>query len=389
MRRPVLGGVALALLVPFLSATQSPAATPGVELPERRRAAPELNVTVVADDLDHPWDIRQVDDTRYLVTERNRRRLTMLRDGGETVGVDLKKRRRIWVSGETGLMGLAVDPRFDSNRRIYMCSGWKTDGGGHDVRVVTWRLSKRLTSARPVDTLIKGLPSTSGRHGGCRLLIADNGALLVGTGDAAVSGNPQDLGSLGGKTLRLDPRTGKPWPTNPWAKKDGPRRFVLTYGHRNVQGLAQRKDGSLWSVEHGSFRDDEINRLRPGGNYGWDPDPGYDESVPMTDHSLPGKQVNARWSSGTPTIATSGADWVAGEGWGAYRGTLAVGCLGGQRLMFVKFTAKGKLRWDRAPAALREYGRLRGVTRDTDGSLLVTTDNGSGNDRILRVRPAG
>jgi glucose/arabinose dehydrogenase len=163
---------------------------------------------------------------------------------------------------------------------------------------------------------------------------------------------------------------------------------VDTYGHRNVQGLAQRKDGTLWSVEHGTYRDDEINFLRPGRNYGWQPGPGYDESPPMTNFSLPGKQWAARWRSGNPTIACSGASFVGGPGWGKLSGTLAVGCLAGERLMFVKFDKTGHLRWTKAPAQLRgDYGRLRAVTRVGD-SLLVTTDNGSGNDVILKVAPA-
>jgi glucose/arabinose dehydrogenase len=142
----------------------------------------------------------------------------------------------------------------------------------------------------------------------------------------------------------------------------------------------------LWSVEHGTFRDDEINLLRAGRNYGWQPGPNYDESPPMTDYSLPGRQWGARWSSGEPTLATSGAAFVQGPGWGALRGTLAVGCLAGERLMFVKFDKTGHLRWTRAPEALRHRGRLRAVTR-VGHALLVTTDNGGGNDVILRVTP--
>ena len=68
-------------------------------------------------------------------------------------------------------------------------------------------------------------------------------------------------------------------PDNPYVDASSARRYVWTYGHRNVQGLAQRPDGSLWSVEHGSDRDDEVNLLVPGGDYGWNPVPGYDESV--------------------------------------------------------------------------------------------------------------
>ncbi len=153
---------------------------------------------------------------------------------------------------------------------------------------------------------------------------------------------------------------------------------MLTYGHRNVQGLAQRRDGSLWSVEHGPDRDDEVNRLRKGGDYGWHPVPGYAESVPMTDHSLSGRQVAARWRSGEPTLATSGAVWVYGEDWGRLRGTLAVAAFKAERVVFMKFSPKGTLRWTRAPRALRGLDRLRSVELTPGGSLLVTTDRTAG-----------
>src|SRR5690606_17771367 len=137
---------------------------------------------------------------------------------------------------------------------------------------------------------------------------------VVGTGDAAIASTPQNLRSFGGKTLRLNRITGAPWPTNPWPKAASKvRRYILSYGHRNVQGLAQRADGSLWSIEQGTYRDDEVNRLVRGGNFGWRPGPGYDESPPMTNHALPGTQYNARWRSGDPTLATSGGTFVTGR----------------------------------------------------------------------------
>jgi glucose/arabinose dehydrogenase len=162
---------------------------------------------------------------------------------------------------------------------------------------------------------------------------------------------------------------------------------VWTFGHRNVQGLAQRpSDGTVVSVEHGSYRDDEVNALSPGADFGWQPGPGYDESVPMTDQSLPGQQTEAIWSSGEPTIATSGAAWVEGRRWGAYDGTLAVAALAGQRVLFLRFDERLGLQRESAPRALRRHGRLRSVTRLPDGDLLVTTSNG-GDDKVLRVSP--
>lgn len=373
------------------SSTSSPA-TPMTALPAPatvREAAPRfpgLRVTTLADGLDHPWDVQALPGEGLLVSERDRTTLSIL-DGGVARPLVVEG-DPVWVSGETGLMGLAVDPGFSENRRFYTCQGGFTGDGGNDVRVVAWRLSDDDARAVQTEVLLAGIQATSGRHGGCRLLITRAGALVVGTGDAAVPGNPQDRTSLNGKTLRLDRFTGRPSPGNPYAGSADPQqRYVLTYGHRNVQGLAQRPDGTLWSVEHGTNRDDEVNLLRAGGNYGWDPGPGYTENGPMTDYSLPGKQLGARWSSGNPTIAPSGATFVTGAEWGAYRGRLAVAVLGDTKMMFQRYDARGRLQGVKVPRVLAQQGRLRAVTQLPGGALVVTTDNGGGRDRVLRVVP--
>lgn len=395
MRRlPLLAVTAvLALATPLLSVDVADAAharasdSPRAAAPAERRA-PDLAVSTRVANLNHPWDVKELPGGSLLITERDPARLTLSRPSGrrQTVGFPTSK---IWTSGETGLMGLAIDPAYKKNRRFYTCSGWRTDAGGQDIRVNAWKMAageKRATLIRPIVT---GLPTTSGRHGGCRLLIAKDGSLVVGTGDAAVSGNPRNLRSLGGKTLRVGRFTGRAWPSNPFIDSPHYRtRIITTYGHRNVQGLAQRANGSLWSVEHGSYRDDEVNLLVGGGDYGWQPGPGYDESAPMTDQSLPGQQVNARWSSGEPTIATSGATFVYGKRWGTYDGALFVAALAGEELVVMKFGPKGYLQSTATPAALDgAYGRLRTVTQLRDGNVLVATDADGGQGRILLVRP--
>jgi glucose/arabinose dehydrogenase len=346
-----------------------------------------LRVTTAVGSLEIPWDVKPLPGGRLLITERDRARVLLWRNGHKRVlGFPSTK---VWVSGEAGLMSLAVDPKFGSNRRVYTCQAWNLASGSHDVRVIAWRLDAGYRRLVFKKVLVDGLPAVSGRHSGCRLLILKNGALMVGTGDAAVGTNPQDLNSLGGKTLRLNRMTGAPWPSNPFVHAaNHDRRYVFTYGHRNVQGLAQRTDGSVWSVEHGPDVDDEVNLLQAGGNYGWNPVPGYNETVPMTDQSLPGPQVDARWSSGDPTLATSGATWVRGSQWGDLNGTLAVACLKASRLLFMKFDAAGQLLWVRQPSALQQFGRLRSVTNAPNGDLLVTTSNGA-DDQVLRVHPAG
>jgi len=174
--------------------------------------------------------------------------------------------------------------------------------------------------------------------------------------------------------LRADPGTGA--------------ETVWTSGHRNVQGLAVRPGGQVFSVEHGPDRDDEVNLLRDGGNYGWDPDGGgsYDESVPMTDPSIPGA-VAAVWSSGRPTLAPSGATFVAGTVWGGYDGMLLVALLKAQGVLGLRLDDAGAVVEQVRMAELEgTHGRIRTVQQGSDGALYVLTDNGS-DDVLLRVTP--
>ena len=106
----------------------------------------------------------------------------------------------------------------------------------------------------------------------------------------------------------------------------------------------------------------------------------------MTDQSLPGTQQEAAWSSGTPTIATSGAAWVRGSQWGELEGTLAVAVLKDAEMIFLRFDEAGAVVSETQPEALSRFGRLRSVTSARNGDLLVTTDNGDG-DRVLRISP--
>ncbi|MGY1753044.1 PQQ-dependent sugar dehydrogenase [Blastococcus sp. SYSU D01042] len=367
---PCTGAVMVLLLVTGCQAS------PDDDAPPPPATAPEgsaaLQVEVVVDGLDNPWDVVQAPDGTLLVDERAGGFTAVLPDGAvRGVRADLDD---LFVDGETGLMGLALDPAFEDNRRLYSCQG--DDAGA--IQVVAWTVAPDWSAAeRVADPLVGGLPlnESSGRHGGCRLLFAPDGALLVGTGDTADGSVPQDPDSLGGKVLRVDAATGAP--------------EVWTLGHRNVQGLAVRPGGEqVFAVEHGPDRDDEVNLLRAGGNYGWDPDGGgsYDESVPMTDAGIPGA-VPAVWSSGTPTLATSGATFLDGDGWSGFDGLLLVALLKGQGVLALRLDDAGEVVEEFRVPELEGYGRIRSVRQGTDGLLYVTTDNGDGGDSLLRVTP--
>ena len=187
--------------------------------------------------------------------------------------------------------------------------------------------------------------------------------------------------------LRIDDATGAGLANNPFANSDNAmKRRVWSYGHRNVQGLSYRpSDGNVWSIEQGTSRDDEINRSVRGGNFGWNPLPGYNEQRPMTDHGLPGTQVDAAWSSGASTLATSGGTFLSGASWGAWRGALVVAALKDRSLTVFQFDAAGKLLKQAGIQAIHgKYGRLRAAVEGPDGALYVTTSNGS-DDQVLRI----
>jgi glucose/arabinose dehydrogenase len=107
----------------------------------------------------------------------------------------------------------------------------------------------------------------------------------------------------------------------------------------------------------------------------------------MTDPAIPGA-IPAVWSSGAPTLATSGATFLEGPQWGAYDGLLLVALLKAQGVLALRLDDAGVLQEQfRLPELDGTYGRIRSLTQGTDGALYVTTDNGGNADRLLRVTP--
>ncbi len=338
-----------------------------------------VEAAVVAGGFARPWDLRFLPDGTALVTERPGL-LSAVVDGKRQV---VARVPGVVARGEGGLMGLALDPRFEDTRHIYLCYAAGSGGRVADVRVVRYRLGEQLDALTDAKALVTGIPAGAGnRHLGCRVEFGPDAMLWITTGDAVQPRAPQDLASLAGKVLRAR-ADGRPAPGNAGGAADP---YVYTSGHRNIQGLAFRPvDGAAVIVEHGTDCDDEINLLQRGGNYGWDPvdgQGGYAERAPMTSPTIDGA-VGAVWSSGCPTIAPSGSDFVDGEDWGRWDGALAVAVLKDRQLLLVDLDGD-------TVAATRsllegDVGRLRTVRAAADGSLWVTVDADPGS--VVRVLP--
>lgn len=358
---------------------------------------PALKVDVVTTGLEHGWDIGFLPDGQLLVTQRPGRLAlvagTAPGSAMKTVAADFSD---VFVEGEGGLMGLVVHPDFERSREFTTCQTHKEGGKAVDIRLVTWALSPDESSAKKVADLLTGLPvNPGGRHSGCRPVLAPDGALMVGTGDTAQPAVAQDRHSFGGKVLRIDLKTGNPLPGNPFITSADPtEQRIYTYGHRNVQGIAVRPGtGQVFTAEHGPSFDDEVNILRAGGNYGWDPSKGgtdtsYDESVPMTDTGRFPDAVRPLWTTGEITEAICGAAFLTGKQWGSAEGMLAVVALKGQKMLLLRVDGAGTLTEVRLPPEFDDkYGRLRAARTGPDGALYVTTSDGV-DDKLLRVTPA-
>lgn len=362
------------------------------ELANRLATVPSITVTQVVGGLQIPWGLDFAPDGTMLFTER--RGVLSVRLTNGTVRALAADMSDLFVGSEAGLLDLFVDPGFASNRRFYTCQARRSGSSPLDVAVIAWTVDAAYTTAtRVASPLLGGLPISSGRHSGCRIVADPTTAnvLYVATGDAAIGSTPQNLSSLGGKVLRISATTGEGVAGNPlFGSANANQRRIWNFGHRNLQGMAVRPgSGHVYTAEHGPDRDDEINFSFFGGNYGWNPVPGYNEAVPMTDLAEFPSAIPAVWSSGFPTTATSGSVFLEGCHWGAFHDHLAVANLKGSELHVHTIAGNGVHLGVANVAALDgSFGRLRTAVMGPDGSLYVTTSNGSG-DRILRVTPSG
>lgn len=345
--------------------------------------APTYDFTTVVSGLAIPWDVTWVGST--MLYDQRAGGLYALPRGGKAHKLKATVPAP-FAESEGGLLGMVADPKAATNRLFYTCQTVKKS---MDVQVLRWRLDlDAVSAARVGKPLVKGIPLTSGRHTGCRLRFSAKGMLYVGTGDAATTKNPQSLSSLGGKVLRIH-SNGKLAKTNPFYRRGGNARYIWNYGHRNVQGLAlQPGTGRLYSAEQGTDRDDEVNLVRAGKNYGWQPGPGYDENRPMTDLKKFPKAVRAVWSSGKPTKATSGITFLHGSGWQDWDGALAIGQLKATGIRLLFLSEAGNLTGTRTVPGSKAYDRIRTVQQGPDGALYFTTSNSTGTqhiDKIVRI----
>ncbi|WP_406413806.1 PQQ-dependent sugar dehydrogenase [Streptomyces sp. NBC_01614] len=322
-------------------------------------------VRTVAEGLNTPWGLAPLPDGDLLVSSRDEATITRV-DGETGKKTELGEVPGVSPAGEGGLMGLALSPDYASDHMIYAYFTSASDN--RIVRVLYDEQRPTGEQLGAPDTIFKGIPKGFIHNGG-RIAFGPDKMLYAGTGESGDTGLSQDKESLGGKILRLTPE-GEPAPGNPFP--DSP---VYSYGHRNVQGLAWDAKQRLFAAEFGQDTWDELNAIKPGGNYGWP--------------EVEGKSDNSKYR--TP-LAQWGTDDASPSGIAYAEGSVWMAGLKGQRLWRVPLNGT-EASADPQAFLEGEYGRLRTVVSAGGDKLWVTTSNTDGrgdpkdgDDRILEVQ---
>ncbi|MFM9139863.1 MAG: PQQ-dependent sugar dehydrogenase, partial [Solirubrobacterales bacterium] len=138
-------------------------------------------------------------------------RILVVRDGKRQAQPFLDIRSRVLAGGEQGLLGLAFAPDYASSGRFYVY--YTRRDGRQAVSEFRRSSSDRANPASERQVLVMADPE--GNHNGGQLNFGPDRLLYIGTGDGGGAGdqhgaigNAQDLGSLLGKILRIDPAAG-------------------------------------------------------------------------------------------------------------------------------------------------------------------------------------
>jgi aldose sugar dehydrogenase len=396
-------------------------------------AAPELTTDVTVSKLELPWDMAFLKNGTMFFTEKCKGLSVRMPNGtinklhglGGTTGYSLSS-ADLFCDGQAGMMGVAIDPKFDANRTIYVYSSSKLNDKLSN-RVMRMKVDANFTAVADRTDIVSDIgykPAASkhpfggpGAHNGGRIRFSPaDGFLYVTTGDNHKGIGPQDPKYIGGKVLRID-GDGKPAAgNNPPAGFD-PR--VYTYGHRNPQGIAFRpSDNRPFTAENGPWHSDEVTALSNGGNAGWDPRPniggrkdcpddycGYSPNqmgamapakraafMPMTDLKTYPKAMKPAWNNKGLSQGMFCNEFLSGPQWKDWNGQMIVGYTGigihgtpiGNRLEVLKISADGLKATKSDVSWPTVTGRFRAAVQGPDGNLYVAMED-QGN--IIRVTP--
>ncbi|MEL6666306.1 MAG: PQQ-dependent sugar dehydrogenase [Pseudomonadota bacterium] len=333
------------LAIASLAACGGQAAPPPAEADGSITSSSGLKLIPIAETLEFPWGMAALPNGDLLVTEREGR-LRLIRNDALVEAPLTGLPEDILVEGQGGLLGITLDPAFETNRKLYL-SYSKDMGDTNTTAVISATLTDDASGVTDVSEIFVGAPRETTYHYGSRMAFLPDGSLAISLGDGyRYIEEAQNPANLHGKIARIMPDGSIP-ADNPFAEGEG-NPTVWSYGHRNVQGMVYH-DGAdlLIAHEHGPKGGDELNVIQPGSNYGWPTITygiNYDGTIITDETEAPGmEQPNVKW---VPSIAPSGMTIVETSGFEDWTGDLLIGAMdgpAGQKIVRVDIAEDGTI----------------------------------------------
>ena len=368
----------LAILAALAMTASGCAAEDGVIATE----AGKIKFETVAKGLAHPWGLAFLPDGSFLVTERPGR-LRLVSKTGE-VSKPLTGVPEVFAEGQGGLLDVALDPDFASNRLVYLSYSEPGEGGA-GTAVARGKLADG--GLENLEVIFRQKPKVGGgNHFGSRLAFTPDGKLFITLGERFTFTPAQDLSNDLGKIVRINPDGSVP-DDNPFVGQKGARPEIWSYGHRNPQGAAiNPSSGKLWESEFGPWGGDELNIPQAGRNYGWPVvswGKHYDGTrIPAPPTHPEFADAIAHW---TPVISPSGIAFYTGDFIPAWKGNLLIGGLSSEALVRLTLDGETVKAEERIPMGTR----IRDVAQAPDGSVYLLSDEDDGKVLRLTLEKAG